>query len=59
MDSPNKPTFHLWDRSNLDKIAGELWDANVQLREANEQLRNDLKDSMRLLREANNRDDWK
>jgi hypothetical protein len=59
MDAQNKPTFSTWDRSNLDKITSELWDNNIQLREANEQLRNDLKDAMRLLREARNKDDWK
>lgn len=59
MDGPNKPSFHLWDRSNLDKIADELWNDNLKLREANEQLRMDLKDAMRLLRESHNKDDWK
>ena len=59
MDAPNKPTFHLWDRSNIDKIAGELWEDNMMLREANEQLRRDLKDAMRLLREQCNKDDWR
>lgn len=59
MDSRSKPTFNLWDRSNLEKIVGELWDDNLMLRESNEQLRRDLKDAMRLLREANNKDDWK
>lgn len=55
----NKPVFHLWSRENLDRIADELWNDNLRLREANEQLRNDLKDAMRLLREAQNKDDWK
>jgi len=59
MLNQNKPVFSTWDRLNLDKIVSELWDNNIELREANEQLRNDLKDAMRLLREARNKDDWK
>ena len=46
----DKPEFATWQRNNLDKLCGELWDENLRLREANEQLRLDLKDAMSLLR---------
>ena len=46
----DKPEFHLWERHNLDKLCGDIWEDNLRLREANEQLRLDLKDAMKLLR---------
>ena len=46
----DKPEFTKWQRNNLDELCGELWDENLRLREANEQLRLDLKDAMSLLR---------
>lgn len=47
----NKPEFSSWERNNLDRLCGDLWEDNVRLREANEQLRLDLKDAMSLLRQ--------
>ena len=46
----DKPSFDTWTHSNLVKLTHELWDDNVRLREANEQLRQDLKDAMKLVR---------
>lgn len=46
----DKPEFKLWERANLDKLCDDLWEDNLRLREANEQLRLDLKDAMKLLR---------
>jgi len=59
-DDTMKPSFASWERTTLDSLAHDLWDNNVKLREANEQLRLDLKDAMVLVREANRyKDDWK
>lgn len=52
-----KPTFKAWTHENLSKLIDDIWDQNVQLREANEQLRLDLKDAMKELRKY--QDDWK
>jgi len=56
----DKPNFATWNQHLLAELTHELWDENVKLRTANEQLRLDNKDLSRLLREANtNKDDWK
>ena len=52
-----KPTFKAWTQENLANLVEELWDQNIQLREANEQLRLDFKDVMKELRK--HQDDWK
>jgi hypothetical protein len=45
-----KPNFASWERGTLDSLAHDLWDNNVTLREANEQLRSTNKDLSALLR---------
>ena len=47
------PNFAAWSNENLAKYALEQYQQNIQLHEALEQVRLDLKDAMRLLREAN------
>lgn len=61
MHNNSAPYFASWERSSLVKIAHDLWDNNIKLREANEQLRLDNKDLSKLVRELNkeNADDWK
>jgi hypothetical protein len=60
IDTGPKPNFASWDHTILAKLAHDIWDDNIKLRDANEQLRLDNKDLSRLLREANtNKDDWK
>lgn len=51
-DSP-KPNFASWDTAVLAKLAHDLWDNNIALREANEQLRMDNKDLSKINRELN------
>jgi hypothetical protein len=53
MSDRTKPNFHYWEHATLAKLAGEQFDQIIQLRQALEQLRLDLKDAMKLLREAN------
>lgn len=52
-----KPSFKVWSQENLSKLVEDLWDQNIQLRDANEQMRLDLKDAMKELRK--HQDDWK
>lgn len=47
MDTPN---FAAWNQDTLAKYAMEQYLENIAIREANEQLRLDLKDAMKLLR---------
>lgn len=47
------PNFAAWREENLAKIAEDLYLQNLELREALEQLRLDLKDAMKLIREQN------
>lgn len=49
-NNKNLPNFAAWREDNLAKIAEDLYIQNLQLREANEQLRLDLKDAMKLVR---------
>ena len=54
------PTFAAWNIDTLSKYATEQYQQNIELREALEQLRLDLKDAMRLLRQVNvTEDDWR
>ena len=48
----DQPNFSAWEQTTLAKFATDLYATNQQLNEALEQLRLDLKDAMRLLREA-------
>ena len=48
--SANKPAFSTWEPTVLAELTHDLWDNNIALREANEQLRLDLKDAMKLAR---------
>jgi len=60
MNENAKPAFAAWETGNLANLCNDLWDDNVKLRDANEQLRLDLKDAMKLVRQANaDKDDWK
>ena len=57
-----KPAFHTWEPKLLADLTHDLWDENVKLRNANEQLRMDNKDLSKLNRELltkENQDDWK
>lgn len=49
-DTKTKPSFSTWDRANLERLAHDLWDQNQALRTANEQLRLDRVDAMKLAR---------
>lgn len=48
-----KADFSKWDRNVLEQFARQAADENKALREAVEQLRDDLKEAMRMLREKN------
>ena len=50
MNDTQKPNFASWELSVLAKLTHDIWDDNIKLRDANEQLRLDLKDAMKLLR---------
>jgi hypothetical protein len=50
MYNGNKPAFHTWEPKLLADLTHDLWDENVKLRNANEQLRMDNKDLSTLLR---------
>ena len=45
-----QPDFPIWKRENLDKFAQEAFVRMGELEDANEQLRQDLRDAMELLR---------
>jgi hypothetical protein len=53
------PNFATWDRNTLDNFAKDAYLQLLRLSEANEQLRQDLKDAMALVRNQYNKDDWK
>jgi len=46
----DKPEFAAWQRHNIDKLCDDLWEDNLRLRDANEQLRLTNKDLSVLLR---------
>jgi hypothetical protein len=46
-----KDEFLTWKLENLAGLASELHEDNAKLREANEQLRLDLRDAMKLVRQ--------
>ena len=50
MPDNTKPNFQSWDHTVLAGLANDLWDNNVMLRDANEQLRSTNKDLSALLR---------
>jgi hypothetical protein len=45
------PDFQAWQRKTLDKFAKDAFERMNELEQANEQLRQDLKDAMKLLRQ--------
>ncbi len=47
----NAPNFEAWNQALLAQYAIEQYQENIRLREALEQVRLDLKDVMKLLRE--------
>ena len=47
------PNFPAWNLDTLAKYALDQYPQNIELHQALEQVRLDLKDAMRLLREAN------
>ena len=49
--SPNRTDFTNWQRPNLERFARQAADENLLLQEAVKQLRGDLRDAMKLLRE--------
>jgi hypothetical protein len=49
------PYFETWSHENLAKFAKEQYEQNIALNEALAQLRLDLKDAIKLMREANAR----
>jgi hypothetical protein len=53
------PAFNLWNRDELNRFAMEAYLQMQMDHEAKEQLRLDLRDAMKLLREQRNKDDWK
>lgn len=52
------PNFATWNRETLDKFALDAYLEMQRLQEANEQLRQDLRDAMSMLRKRVE-DDWK
>ena len=50
MNDGPKPNFQTWEHSSLARLANDLWDDNLKLREANEQLRLTNKDLSEQLR---------
>lgn len=51
MNDGPKPNFATWELSVLAKLAHDLWDDNIKLRDANEQLRMDNKDLSKINRQ--------
>lgn len=47
----DKPNFAAWDQAMLARLAHDIWDDNIRLREANEQLRMDNKDLSKINRQ--------
>ena len=52
MNDGPKPNFATWDPAALAKLAHDLWDDNIKLRDANEQLRMTNKDLSEQLRKC-------
>lgn len=50
MSKKDVPFFAAWKPENLAKYAEEQYLQNLELREALEQVRNDLRDAMKLVR---------
>ena len=60
MKDADVPNFAAWQIDTLAKYALEQYLQNIELRNALEQARLDVKDAMRMLREVTiNKDDWK
>jgi len=53
------PNYAEWQRQPLVDEATKMYLALQQERMANEQLRIDLKDAMKLVRKQHDKDDWK
>ena len=52
----DQPNFAAWEYATLAKFASDLYTQNQQMHEALEQVRQDLKDAMELLRNKRVRD---
>lgn len=55
----DKPNFAAWSLTNLASFASDAYDRMQEQELALEQLRLDLKDAMKLVRQQYNRDDWR
>ena len=53
------PNFAEWERQPLVDEAFKMYRRLIALQSANEQLRLDLKDAMKMVRQQHNKDDWK
>ena len=51
MNDGPKPNFATWDHTLLAALANDIWDDNIKLRDANEQLRMDNKDLSKINRQ--------
>jgi hypothetical protein len=47
INDKNKPNFELWSQETLWRVAHELWDVNMQLREDNKDLHKELRSLLR------------
>ena len=56
MTIPDSPNFKTWSHENLANFAAECYARLVAEQQANEQLRLDLKDAMKLARIENMKD---
>jgi hypothetical protein len=55
----DKPNFAAWSHTNLANFASDAYDRLQEQEFALEQIRLDLKDAMKLVRQQFNKDDWK
>ena len=53
------PNFPAWERQTLDQFAADAYIRMQQQSEAIEQLRQDLRDAMKMVRQQLEKDDWK
>lgn len=53
MSEKEMPNFEMWRAHNLLKFAKDAYLRLLELEEANEQLRNDFKDAMKIARKQN------
>ena len=53
------PNFAAWNIDTLAACATDMYIRLQEMQEANEQLRLDLKDAMKLVRQQHDKDDWK